>query len=210
MLPRRAEWTWDQWQWKGDLHSPKPQHHWNLTIRLFSVISGHSWVVFSFFTSLQRCNRCILHPQTTGKVKHWTLLEIYKNPHIYYQIESFPTHFISIISFILIYITIWNIYGRSGSNHWRFDLSVLMFNKKSWKAKWSYDINHSNFVTLACWTKCTEQNITLFKGRIVQVQQRVKACWKDRSINVLIYWSRDLALICSSFSKAYFGLIDNR
>ena len=33
------EWTWEQWQWKGALHSPKPQHHWNFTIRLFSVIS---------------------------------------------------------------------------------------------------------------------------------------------------------------------------
>ena len=38
----RPEWTWEQWQWRGALHSPKPQHHWNLTIRLFSVISGHS------------------------------------------------------------------------------------------------------------------------------------------------------------------------
>ena len=28
-----------QWQWRGALHSPKLQHHLNLTIRLFSVIS---------------------------------------------------------------------------------------------------------------------------------------------------------------------------
>ena len=33
------EWTWEQWQWRGTPHSPKLQHHWNLTIRLFSVIS---------------------------------------------------------------------------------------------------------------------------------------------------------------------------
>ena len=33
------EWTWEQWQWRGTLHSPKLQHYWNLTIRLFSVIS---------------------------------------------------------------------------------------------------------------------------------------------------------------------------
>ena len=32
------EWTWEQWQWWGALHSPKLQHHWNLTIRLFRVI----------------------------------------------------------------------------------------------------------------------------------------------------------------------------
>ena len=30
---------WEQWQWRSALHSPKSQHHWNLTIRLFSVIS---------------------------------------------------------------------------------------------------------------------------------------------------------------------------
>ena len=33
------EWTWEQCQWRGTLHSPKLQHYWNLTIRLFSVIS---------------------------------------------------------------------------------------------------------------------------------------------------------------------------
>ena len=32
------KWTWEQWQWRGALHSPKLQYHWNLTIRLFSVI----------------------------------------------------------------------------------------------------------------------------------------------------------------------------
>ena len=32
------EWTWEQWQWKGGLHSLKPQHHWSLTIRLFSIM----------------------------------------------------------------------------------------------------------------------------------------------------------------------------
>ena len=32
-------WTREQWQWRGALHSPKPQQYRNLTIRLFSVIS---------------------------------------------------------------------------------------------------------------------------------------------------------------------------
>ena len=35
----RPEWTWEQWQWRGTPHSQKLQHYWNLTIRLFSVIS---------------------------------------------------------------------------------------------------------------------------------------------------------------------------
>ena len=33
------EWTWEWWLWRGTPHSPKLQHYWNLTIRLFSVIS---------------------------------------------------------------------------------------------------------------------------------------------------------------------------
>ena len=33
------EWTWERWQWTCNLHSPKLQHYWNLTIRLFRVIS---------------------------------------------------------------------------------------------------------------------------------------------------------------------------
>ena len=34
-----SEWTWEWWQWRGTPHSSKLQHYWNLTIRLFSVIS---------------------------------------------------------------------------------------------------------------------------------------------------------------------------
>ena len=33
------EWIWEQWQWRGAPYSPRPQHYWDLTIRLFSVIS---------------------------------------------------------------------------------------------------------------------------------------------------------------------------
>ena len=33
------EWTWEQWQWRGALYSPRPKHYWDLTIRLFSVIT---------------------------------------------------------------------------------------------------------------------------------------------------------------------------
>ena len=33
------EWIWEQWQWRGTPHSPKLQHYWNPTIRLFSIIS---------------------------------------------------------------------------------------------------------------------------------------------------------------------------
>ena len=33
------EWFWEWWQWREIPHFPKLLHHWNLTIRLFSVIS---------------------------------------------------------------------------------------------------------------------------------------------------------------------------
>ena len=31
--------TWERWEWRGTPRSPKLQHYWNLTIKLFSVIS---------------------------------------------------------------------------------------------------------------------------------------------------------------------------
>ena len=34
-----TQWTWERRRWRGTPHSLKFQHHWNLTIRLFSVIS---------------------------------------------------------------------------------------------------------------------------------------------------------------------------
>ena len=33
------EWTWERWQWRDTLLLPKLQQYWNLTFRLFSVIS---------------------------------------------------------------------------------------------------------------------------------------------------------------------------
>ena len=33
------EWTKKQWQWRGASYSPRPEHYWDFTIRLFSVIS---------------------------------------------------------------------------------------------------------------------------------------------------------------------------
>ena len=33
------QWTWEKWQRRGTPHSPKFQYNWNLTIRLFSIIS---------------------------------------------------------------------------------------------------------------------------------------------------------------------------
>ena len=55
------EWTWEQWHWRCTPHSPKPQHYWNLSMRLFSVISSGG----GGLTPLQWCSRCILQPQLT-------------------------------------------------------------------------------------------------------------------------------------------------
>ena len=56
------EWTRERWQWRGTPHSTKLQHCWNLTIRLFSVIPGHS---LGGLAPLQSCSHCILQPQST-------------------------------------------------------------------------------------------------------------------------------------------------
>ena len=65
----RPEWTWEQWQWRGALHSPKPQHHWNLTIKLFRVIN--QTLVRGCLTPLHRCSRRILQPQPMGQWLCW-------------------------------------------------------------------------------------------------------------------------------------------
>ena len=53
-------------------HSPKLHHCWNLTIRLFSVIS-RTLVGGGGLTPLQRSSRCILQPQPTGQIKVWKI-----------------------------------------------------------------------------------------------------------------------------------------
>ena len=35
--------SWQWWQCKGTLHSPKFNHYWRLTIRLFNIISRHQF-----------------------------------------------------------------------------------------------------------------------------------------------------------------------
>ena len=57
--------TWERWQWRGALHSPKLQHYLNLTTRLFSDIA--LTFVAGGLTPLQRHIRCILQPQPTGQ-----------------------------------------------------------------------------------------------------------------------------------------------
>ena len=59
------EWTLEQWQWKGTPHSPKIQHYWTLTIRLFSLIIRT--LIRGGLTPLQKCSRCILQLQPTGQ-----------------------------------------------------------------------------------------------------------------------------------------------
>ena len=55
---------------KGYSTFPKPQHHRNLTIRLFSVISRK---LIGGLTPLQRCSWCTLQPQLTGQIKYTTV-----------------------------------------------------------------------------------------------------------------------------------------
>ena len=66
--------AWEQWQWRGTMHSPNLQHYWNLIIRLFSVISM-TLVGWGGLTPFQRCSRCIQQPQPTGQPK--ICLDIY-------------------------------------------------------------------------------------------------------------------------------------
>ena len=57
-------WTRERWQLWGASHSPKLQDHWNLTIRLFYVISRTRC---EGLIPRWRCCRCILQSQPTGQ-----------------------------------------------------------------------------------------------------------------------------------------------
>ena len=70
------EWTWERWQWRVTPHSPKLQHCWNLTIRLFSVIF-RTLVRGGGLTPLQRCSQCILQPQLTGQYTDLNVRQFY-------------------------------------------------------------------------------------------------------------------------------------
>ena len=68
------EWTWERWQSWGTPHSPKLQHYWNLTNRLFSVISRR--LVVRRGGCLPLCRGAVgiffsLQPQVTGQPTFW-------------------------------------------------------------------------------------------------------------------------------------------
>ena len=59
------EWIWERWQWRGTPHSPKLQHYWNFSIRLFCVISRK--LVWWGVTPLQKCSPCFCCPNRLAK-----------------------------------------------------------------------------------------------------------------------------------------------
>ena len=64
MLPLQARVDLGVMAIHSPLHSPKLQHYWSLTIRLFNVkIQDTRW---RSLTHLQRCSQCILQPPLTG------------------------------------------------------------------------------------------------------------------------------------------------
>ena len=61
-----SKWIWEQWQWKGTSHSPKLPYYWNLTVRLFSVISR---ILVRGVLPLQKCRLSFGH-EGSILVKH--------------------------------------------------------------------------------------------------------------------------------------------
>ena len=85
----RPQWTWEKWQWKGTLHSPKLQHNWNLTIRLFSVISVT--LVDGGLSTLQRSSRRILMTQqhAVWEAQPWSNQDPERNSYLCYWFIDF-------------------------------------------------------------------------------------------------------------------------
>ena len=69
MLPLHARVNLGAMVRRGAPHSPKLQHFFNLTIRLFRVISGHS--LRGGLTPLQRSGWCILQPSPSQTFLLW-------------------------------------------------------------------------------------------------------------------------------------------
>ena len=109
MLPFR-----DQWQWRGAPHSPKLQHHWNLAIWLFSVISrtviggggsSPSAEVQSVYSTapadwaklVMRKHKCLLHRHINDSTNgnpylsfwpNWTVKCVYVWKCVYYYVTQ--------------------------------------------------------------------------------------------------------------------------
>ena len=69
----QPEWSWERWQWRGTPHSPKLQHYWNLTIRLFSVLS-RILIARGVLPPLLLCREAVsvfYSPSWLGKYHKW-------------------------------------------------------------------------------------------------------------------------------------------
>ena len=90
-------------------HFPKLQHYWNLTIRLFSVISRT--LVRGGLTPMQTCSRCIIQAQTT-----WDNLTVFNSD----SVSSYLS--------ISLYLSILTMIQRYSFSH--LSLSVYHFHRQ--------------------------------------------------------------------------------
>ena len=131
---------WKQWQWRGAPHSPKLHHHWNLTIRLFSFISGHSFFWVGGLTPVPRCSWCILQPQPTGQdpSDHWVKIKENKTPYKYLNFDR-------------------ELKKSYGTKRWSpIVIGSPGMSPKAWKGKWKgwkLEDEWRLFKLLICWDK---------------------------------------------------------
>ena len=82
----------------------KLQYCWNLTIRLFIVIS-RTLVGWGCLTPLQRCSQCILQPQLTGQQTSWDCSK-FNNNNCYKHQHYVQQFLFCLVFFILIFISL--------------------------------------------------------------------------------------------------------
>ena len=78
--------TWEQGQWRGAPHFPKLLHHWNLTIRLFSVIS-RTLIVVGVLLLCRDAVGVFLQPKPNGQYTEITVKSVL------FQTIQFSTQF---------------------------------------------------------------------------------------------------------------------
>ena len=103
----RPEWTWEQWQWRGTQLSTKLQLYWNLTIRLFSVISRT--LVEGVLPLCREAVSVFYSPSWLGKILYvYICTKISTHTHVHTYIHSYIyTYIYSFINYFSFSYWIW-------------------------------------------------------------------------------------------------------
>ena len=129
------EWIWERWQWRGTPHSPKLQDYWNLTIRLFSVIS-RALVGGGFYPSTEVQSVYSTAPADWASCSKGKLFLKSKNPCYHFiccgKACDEPVFFVFVLSSVFLFLLANQAFFFSGYLWFLKQISSLTDVRKSW------------------------------------------------------------------------------